>query len=44
MLAKKDLMNFITGMTVRLHLLLLLWYTLYEGDFHVLENKLAKKE
>ena len=31
-------MNFITGMMVHLHLLLLLWYTLYKADVHVLNE------
>ena len=31
-------MIFITGVMVHLHLLLLLWYTLYEAVVHVLDE------
>lgn len=31
-------MNFITGMMVHLHLLFLLWYTMYEADVYVFDG------
>ncbi len=37
------LRNFITGMMVHLHLLLPLWYTLYEPNVHGLEDKLVEE-
>ncbi len=42
--SKNAVMYLIAGMILHLQLHLLLWYTLYEGDVHILEEKSVEKE